>query len=546
MGMGEQIESTFNTEHDPGAYDREATAFMVAAGSSDGATVETLRVLLELGADPTRVIESRSAATFACEGLSCWYRAGGDAARLRFVIDAGSPLPPHPGRANRLLCNTAATGDPDRLRILLERGLNAAGHWDPVRARESHRKMMEHMAEFRASRPDPFASLSEELRASMAETARKMEAQELEQYSSAPASNEIPLFCAAESGSAECVRMLLAAGGNAKARDCSKRTALYHAASGEVVRTLLEAGLSLNDADGYGWSPLDSAVNDGESALPRIRAFIEAGADVNATHDHGYTVFMSAVGSGRHPDVLRLLIESGANPHAVSEYGYNAFHSAIDVNFEANAEESVRGTLTYLKELGVDINHRNKGDQTPLARAIERGTGIETKVLCELGADANAMCPVHQCGGGECARIDRPLLFHAADSAVEADIKTEALLKAGADPLAADSDGFTPLTHAVASLCSNAPDYDAAFDAFYKGLGGLRRGGKPLPSSRDEFVAEAMPALRTYVEQFASDIPIAQDSEFAAEWRVQKIACIASLCAYEGWARHEKRRLSAR
>lgn len=539
VAAGARIDSTFNTELDPDAYCREATPFMVAAGSSDGSSVETLRVLMELGADPKTVIEGRSAATFACQGLACWYKPGGDAERLRFVLGAGCPLPTDPERANRLLCDTAATGDPERLRTLLEHGLNARGHWDPVAARESHRRTMEGMARHRAGQPDVFASMPEEVRASMAESMKETEARMFGQLCSAPSKHEIPLFRAAESGCAECVRLLLAAGADAKARDSSTRTAMYYAGSAGVVRALMRAGLPLEDADEFEWTPLVNAVGEGEEALPRVRALIEAGADVNGTHDRGYTVFMSAVGSGRYPALLRLLVASGADPHAVSELGYNAFHAAIDVNFEANAEESVRDTLGYLKELGVNIEHRNKNDQTPLARALQEGNEIEVQVLCELGADANAVCPKHECGGESCTRIDLPLLFHAADGiGVHIDVKTEALLRAGANPLAKDADGFTPLMHVVASFCQDAADYDESYQAFFKGLGGLRLEGKPMPQTRDEFVAEAKPFLSAFVERFAKEIPVSESSEYAEEWRKEKISCIVSLCAYEGWARH--------
>lgn len=546
VAAGEKPDTTFNTELDPGAYERVGTPFMVAAGSSDGANVETLRVLLELGADPKVEIEGRSAATFACHGLACWHKPGGDAERLRFVLQAGCPLPADPEDANRLLCDAAATGDPERVRVLLEHGLNARGHWDPVKARESHRTTMEHMAKYRKNQPDAFPDMPEELRASMAESMKKMNEEMFEQQSSAPSNYEIPLFRAAESGSDECVRLVLDAGADAKARDSSKRTAMYYAGSASVVKALMQAGLPLEDADEYGWSPLDNAVSEGESGMARIRALIEAGANVNATHDRGYTVFMSAVGSSRHPAVLRLLIASGADPHAVTELGYNAFHAAIDVNFEANAEESVRDTLGYLKELGVNIEHRNKNNQTPLARAIQEGTGIEVRVLCELGADSSAVCPKHECGGGACTRIDLPLLFHAADGiGVHKDVKTEALLKAGADPLAKDGEGFTPLMHVVASLCRDAADYAAAYQAFFKGLGELRLDGKPMPKSREEFVSEATLPLRAYVERFASDIPVSKSSKYAQEWRTEKVACIVSLCAYEGWSRHERGKLNA-
>ncbi len=537
---GTDLNAAFDIGLDPGARPHPATPLMVAAGSGDGATDATVKLLLELGADATVVLGRSSAATFAFVGLGWNYRPGGDAARARMLLEAGSPLPKHPEHANDLLCRAAAAGDAERLRVLLERGLDAKGYWDRDAARESHRRTMEHMAKYRGDQPDIFASLSEELRQSMAETTKKLEEEMFEQQCSGPWSYEIPLFRAAESGSGECVRLLLEAGADPGARDNSKRTAMYDAASIEVVRELVRAGVALDDADQFGWSPLDNAVQDGESALPRIRALVEAGADVNATHDRGYSVFMSAVGSGRHPEVLRFLIASGADPHAVTELGYNAFHAAIDVNGEANAEESVRDTLGYLKELGVDIEHRNKNNQTPLARAIQEGNGVEVKVLCELGADANAVCPKHECGGESCTRVDLPLLFHAADGiGVDKDVKTEALLKAGADPLAKDGGGFTPLMHVVASLCRDASDYEASYGSFFKGLRELRMEGKAMPKTREEFVADATPFLRGYAERFAGGIPSTETSEYADRWRAEKIGCIVSLCAYEGWARHQ-------
>lgn len=541
--QGADLNALFDIGLDPGAQQLPATPLMVAAGSDDGATAATVRLLIELGANPRLTAGDESAASFACSGLGWNYRPGGDAQRLRLLLEAGSPLPSDPEASNRLLCDTAAAGDVARLRVLLERGFSARGHFDPDEARKSERAMMESMAKYRASQPDPFASLPENLRASIAESMKNTEEEMFEQRSAAASPYEIPLFRAAESDDIECVRVLLDAGADPNARDNAKRTAMYYAGSVAVVKALMEAGLPLEDADQFQWSPLMNALSEGDSALARVGALIEAGANVNATHDRGYTVFMSAVGSGRQPAVLRLLIASGADPHAVSELGYNAFHAAIDGNGEANAEESVRDTLGYLKDLGVSIEHRNRSNHTPLARAIQEGNGVEVRVLCELGADPNAVCPRHQCGGEACTRIDLPLLFHAANgTGVHKDVKTEALLRAGADPLAKDADGFTPLMHVVAALCKDAADYAASYDAFFKGLRSLRLGGQPMPPSREAFVAEVSPALRAYVERFAGEIPAAESSEYAQKWRVEKIACIVSLCAYEGWARHERLR----
>ena len=58
------LETVFDLQLDPGGKGSPATPLMVAAGSGDGATVDTVRLLLGLGADPKRTAEGRSAADF--------------------------------------------------------------------------------------------------------------------------------------------------------------------------------------------------------------------------------------------------------------------------------------------------------------------------------------------------------------------------------------------------------------------------------------------------------------------------------------------------
>jgi len=122
--------------------------------------------------------------------------------------------------------------------------------------------------------------------------------------------------------------------------------------------------------------------------VERAAGLLAAGANVHSTHDRGYTVFMSAVSSPeRSIDMMQLIIGAGGNPHAVTELGWNAFHAAVDVNgYEANTEESVRSTLEFLHRLGVDTNHRNIHNVTPLMHARAFGTPTVVQILQELGA----------------------------------------------------------------------------------------------------------------------------------------------------------------
>jgi len=538
IAAGDNLETEFDIALDPGARENLATALMVAAGSGEGATVETVKLLLELGADPKHLAGSHSAAEFACMGLGWNYKPGGDAERLGVLLEAGSPLPSDPEGSNKLLCAVAGSGDPARLNLLLQRGLNPRGYWSAEGAREKALRSAEHMAQIQTSQPDLFAGMPDDVRALLNETMRKNLADSVEQNASGPWSYEIPLFRAAESDNAECVRALLNAGADPLVRDNSRRTAVYFANSLPVLRILLAYGLALEDEDNYGWSPLMEAVRDGERAMDRINALLEAGADLNATTDRGYTIFMSAVGSlERHPQVMRRLIDAGADPHAVSELGYNAFHAAIDVNGEANAEESVRETLSYLKEIGVDIELRNNRGQTPMGRAIENGTGIEVQVLCELGADPNAVCPMHICGEAECNRPELPLLFHAVDGiGVQKDMKTESLLRAGANPDVKDGDGYSPIVRAVSALCADAPNYEKSFRTFFEGLKTLELDQRPMQKSRESFISEATMDVRRFVEQFASAIPVTESSEYSKKWRVERVNCIVSLCTFGAWS----------
>jgi ankyrin repeat protein len=315
---------------------------------------------------------------------------------------------------------------------------------------------------------------------------------------------------------------------------------MYRASSAEVVRVLIEAGLSLEDTDEHGWSPLLNALSGGEHAVGRVRMLIKAGANLNATHDRGYTVLMSAVLSCS-PVELRLLVDSGADPHAVSELGYNAFHAAVDMC----TGESARETFQYLKDLGVDIEHRNKDNLTPLGLAVERGSAACVRILCELGADANAVCPKRECRNNTCTSVDLPLLFHvAAGDCLHHDAKTEALLRAGADVLAKDAHGYMPVHHAVASLCEHAAERKTLYTGFFKGLRELAITITPAAGTRDEFVAEVSPHYRAYVERFVEQLPAPEVPAFLAESEAkqlsERIACIVSLCVYRAWRWRER------
>jgi len=538
LGDHAAIEQLVAGRVDPNLVFDNQTPLMVAAASADGASADTLRLLMKLGADPAIVLNDRSAATWASFDWSD--PMGGDAPRLSVLLDAGAPLLVDDKTARRLVPNVAARGDANLLRLLLDAGASPNAVWDPAIGAASARWLREDMEEFARNNPN----LADEM--ITPEVRKEMNAREDEEeqrYASAPWGHEIPLFMAVESNSIECVRLLLERGADPLVRNNSNDSALSLAQTPEITALLQKHGLRLDDRNYLDWSPLRAAVCDGEFGLDRVRALIASGADVNETYDRGFTIFMSAAGAmDRSVEVLRLLVEAGADPHAVTELGWNAFHAAIDVNGEANAEQSVRDILGYLKELGVNIEQVNRRGETPLAKAVFLGRGVEVRVLCELGADPNQLGSSHWCAG-ECGGTAQPLLSYVARWQIDGDEKAEALLAAGANPLTPDGDGHLPLARAVARLCAGAADYAAEFDAFYSGLPQTKTQSVAV-NDRDVFVRSLRTILRPYIESFAARHAgsVTSGVGHRQEDRDELLNVIESMAAYEAWARRAQAR----
>ncbi len=407
-----------------------ATPLMVAAGSEEGATVETVRLLLELGADPLHLVNNISAALFACPGLYWLDPPEGDEERLRLLLRAGSPMDFTTKAGNRGLCEIAKRGDVETLRMMLHCGALPHGYFDPEEARTDAKEAFGFM-------PD-----ADELAAVV------------ERNVPAPSSFEIPVICAAESGSIECVQELIERGADIQVRDDCCQNALWVAETKEMVELLIANGLHFSDRDNLDWSPLLGAVSDGIEGVERMRSLVAAGADVNETHDHGYTAFMSAAGSlERDREVLKCLIELGADPHAVSDYGHNAYHAAVDAGGEALEESCIRSVLGYLHELGVNIEQRTAYDATPLGWALLEGIGLEAQVLVELGADVNALGPRQIWVDGKgLTPVNGPLIYAAISAFYDPLEKAKAMVRANVRLDVVNEKGHSPLEFAEAIL----------------------------------------------------------------------------------------------
>lgn len=501
------------------------TPLMVAASSRTGADVETVKALLELGADVTRGVDpsrgrhSMSPALCACRGLD-WSFQAGDAARLELLLNVERLQLSDLDDPDYILCGVAGSGDAARLRVLLEHGMNPAGYWTPERGAASFQMLYRRVGAFMS--PEE----RESFRAKQEMCLR-----------SAPFPHDIPLFCAAESGDAECVRLLIAAGADPKVRDNSKRTALYYAHSTPVARELIAAGLKAadsDDTDEFQYTPIQHALSSrGEHANAQIRALIEAGVDVNQVVPGGESLFLWAVWTRCPLDAIVQLVSAGADPHTLNKEGGNALHAALIYTESLGWSPEV---VRYLHSIGVALEQHRTYGGTPLACAVADEDGPDAvRLLCELGADANARFAMPH---GERGYFETTVLARAAtNSWKRAAEVVRILLDAGADPLAAESAGATPMRKAIETLCARAPACEALAARFETVLRDLKLVSEPQSNSLDACIASWRPLVRATVERLALEHLPPSQSEYTRVYRESKLECITLLCIAEARAR---------
>jgi ankyrin repeat protein len=433
IAQGADINSRADLEFDYGSHLRQLTPLMVAARSIDGATVETLRWLLEHGAD----LHARS------EGgnTAAWYAAGDGGRcefhecavtpehvrRLEYLLDAG--LDPHECSSNgrSLLTEACRAGDPARVSLLLQRGVSAVPHFDPEQARLLEDEMVQGMREHLAKEGVPEEFLDTE-----AERFRPESVQGLSSY-------QIPLFCAVASGSAECVRLILAAGADPNTRDSLDSTPLMQAGSGEVVRVLIDAGADLHAIDSYGKDALQTVLEGGcglvcgSAHFDIARALLDAGADIERRDKYSHTRLYSAAFS--HADAaVEFLLSVGADPHAEQGGGYTPLHAICWQGEYQDVEtnEAAARIIDLLVGAGSDVNGRDKNGNTPMHEAASGDWGNPTAIrtLLRHGAEPDL---VNESGL-------TPLMLASSNGDIEC---VRELLAARADPTRADARGKT-------------------------------------------------------------------------------------------------------
>jgi ankyrin repeat protein len=275
----------------------------------------------------------------------------------------------------------------------------------------------------------------------------------------AAASSDLRLAGAAERGDRQAVRALLAQHADVNARQGDGATALAWAAHRndlEMASELLAAGADPRLANDYGVTPLALACTNANPAM--IGMLLEAGADPNAAQWTGETVLMTCAATGSAAAVKQLLGAGAEVNAAESEKGQTALMWAVA---ERHPE-----VVKLLVDHGADVRARSKliplpetfqiesanifgssyaptvhfpktaGGFTPLLFAAQQGDIESARMLLAAGADVN-----------EVNEEDGSALVVASASGHEE--LALYLLEQGADPMATDAYGITPLHYAL-------------------------------------------------------------------------------------------------
>jgi ankyrin repeat protein len=269
-------------------------------------------------------------------------------------------------------------------------------------------------------------------------------------------SGETPLMTAARIGAIDAVRILMAHGADVNAREASRaQTSLMWAAAeghASVIETLVKGGADIHARSSGGFTALLFAVREGRTNA--VQALLQLGADVNeiltppipqqqskganSQGMAGPSALLLAVGNA-HFELAALLLEEGADPNFAVQ-GWTALH-----------------LITWIRKPGT-------GSNNPAPPGSGEMDSLEiVRRLVRHGADVNARVTKRPNPGLTQLNLIGGTPFFLASRTADTELM-RLLIELGADPLAPNQDGTTPLM-AAAGVGTFYPGEDPGTEA---------------------------------------------------------------------------------
>lgn len=387
--------------------------------------IELVRLLLDAGASP------RAANDLGVTPLHL-AAANGNAPMMRLLLDKRADANAAAASGVTPLMEAARSGSVDAVRLLIAHGAQ-------VNARESARGQTALMWAVSRQHPEIVKVLLENHADVAARTESRPMMVMLDQgprgvKTAEKDAHEIQvggttaLLFAAENGSVESARLLLAAGARVDDAAADGRSALVTAVFAghrDVATLLLDAGADPNAA-AAGYTPLHAAALRGDSDL--VRALLARGANPNAVQTHGSPVrrfgsqwALSSVFNGATPlhvaaayletDAMRALLAGGATVDATLPNGVTALQIAAGASIDKEARpsdlkkfnvidsdvpviprpsEDVVAAVRALLDAGAAAAHAGDNGDTALHAAAATNQPAVIELLAQRGADVNA------------------------------------------------------------------------------------------------------------------------------------------------------------
>ena len=280
--------------------------------------------------------------------------------------------------------------------------------------------------------------------------------------------------------SKEALQEIISHGANVNAVNKRGRTALLLGCSFryiDSVRVLLEAGADASIADEEGFSCLHAAVEVShvfmqllmdDAAQTFFRHLLTMVLHIDATRKDGTNAFLRACCTGQSESV-KFLVEAGADVSITKPDGNSSLHLAVKGRCSKESLQKI------IDQGMINVNARNKKDETTLILACESAQEESVNLLLRMGSNPNncnvrGYTSLHAAVHGNCGSnilqkiitdnvlldaqdiFDKTALWLACSYRQQDSVNI--LLEAGSNPNTADGNSNTCLHAAVLGSCN--------------------------------------------------------------------------------------------